>query len=59
MSIYHPIKEGYNGILEGDPLLSIGVEIEGHVIVTLDVHESIVQVEDWGEERLMLEVSPE
>jgi hypothetical protein len=42
MSIDSPINEGKNGVFEWNPLLSLRVDIEGHVVVTLDVHKVIV-----------------
>ena len=44
VSVYEPVEEGDDGVLEGDPLLGVGVEVEGHVVVPLDVHELVVQV---------------
>ena len=54
VGIDHPIKEGNNGVLEANPLLSVRVEVERHVVITLDVHELVVQVEQRQKQRLML-----
>lgn len=59
MSIDHPIDEGNDGVLEGDPLLGLWIEVEGHVSVSVDAHELVVQVEHWGKQWLLREVSVE
>jgi hypothetical protein len=58
VSINQEVDEVNDGILEGDPRLGSWVDVEGHLIVTSDVHELEVEVEQWGEERLFLKVSP-
>jgi hypothetical protein len=43
MGINKPIEESDEGILEGDPLPGIRVEIERHMIVTFDIHKLVVE----------------
>ena len=45
MSIYKPVKESNEGILERNPLLSVRIEVERHVVVTLNIHKLIVQID--------------
>lgn len=56
MGINGPVDEGEDGVLEGDPRLCAGVNVEGHVVVTLDVHEVVVNAQNGGEEGLLTEV---
>ena len=59
MSIDSPVKEGDEGVFKRYPLLGLRVDVEGKVIVTLDVHEPVVQVKHRSQKRLLLKVSPE
>ena len=59
MSIYHPVQESDESVFVGNNAFTNRCEIEGHLVVTLDVHEAGVslqqRVQDWS----MLEVSVE
>ncbi|HVW99077.1 MAG TPA: hypothetical protein VHA52_01340, partial [Candidatus Babeliaceae bacterium] len=57
MSIHEPIQESDDGILVGDPLFSIWVEVEGHLVVSLDFHELVVKAQHWSQDWLLLYVS--
>lgn len=59
MGVDKEVDEVDEGVLKGDPLLGLGVDVEGEVVVTLDVHEPVVQVEHRGKQRLLLKISPE
>ena len=58
VSIYSPVDEGENGVLEGNPCLGTRVNVEGHVIITLDAHEVVIGAQDRPCEGLLAEVSP-
>lgn len=58
MSINQVIHEFDNTVLETHNFLSLRIEIERHVFISLDVQESHIDSEEWIEERLFLEVSP-
>ena len=57
MGIDQPIYECDDCIFKGNPALSMWVDVERHVIITLDIHELIVQVQHRSDEWLLLKVS--
>ena len=57
MSINSLINEGNDRVLERDPGLGARVYVEGHVLVTLDVHEVEVEAEQGRGDRLLLNIS--
>ena len=57
MGVHGPVQEGQDRVLEGNPRLRLGVDIEGHVVVTLDVHELAVNAQNWRREGLLAEVA--
>ena len=59
MSIDSIVKEVYEGVFKRNPLLCLGIDVEGEVVMTLDFHKLIVQSENRSKQRLLLKVSPE
>lgn len=59
MSINEPVDEREDCVFVRDPRLSRRVNVEGHVLVTLDVHEVVVEAQEGGRKRLLCEVSHE
>ena len=53
MGIHHPVQEGDNGVFKGDPRFGLRVDVEGHVVVTLDVHEVVVEAQEGRGEGLL------
>ena len=47
VSVAQVVEESDEGVFEGNPLLGLGVDVEGEVVVTLDVHELVVEVQHW------------
>ena len=43
--IHEPVNEGEDGVLEGDPGLGRRVDVERHMLVTLDVHEFVIDAQ--------------
>jgi hypothetical protein len=58
MGVDGPIEEVDNLVLQARDTDTPRVEIEGHVLVTLDVHEVIVNLKNWVSHRPFLEISP-
>jgi len=44
VSINQPINECNDGVLEGDPGLGLGIEVEWHVVIPLYAHELVIQI---------------
>jgi len=59
MSINGPVQEVDKFVLDADDVHTLGVEIVGHVIVTLDVKEGSIGSQEGVTNGTILEVSPQ
>jgi hypothetical protein len=57
MSIHKVIKEFEHTILERDYGLTLWVEIEWHMVVSLNSHESSIDPEEWERQWSFLDIS--
>ena len=57
VGVDHPVQELDDAVLVADHAVSGGCEVEGHLVVTLDVHEAAVHLQQGVAERTVLQVS--
>jgi hypothetical protein len=47
MCINSPINDVYKLVLDAHNIYTLRIEVEGHVFVTFDIHESAINSEKW------------
>ena len=58
MGIAHPVKKVNHTVLNVDDFDARWVEIVGHVLISADAHKAVVETEDGGSNRALLEITP-